>query len=255
MAAADYQPHRAESVNGLIFDIQRGSTVDGPGIRTVFFFKGCPFSCPWCHNPESRGFEPETAPDGSVCGRLASVSELYETACKDLAFYKYSGGGVTVSGGEPLAQPEFAAELLAMCKAGGLHTCVDTSGGMPWVNFEPVLPFVDLFLCDFKLSEQLFELTGVKLTTVMANLEKLALAGKKVWLRCVLLGGLNTTDAHFAAIARLERRFSNIEKVTLHCYHPYGDAKRERFGYPPSSHPDWLVAGLPEYPAHWELKR
>ena len=180
-------------MDGRIFDIQRFSIYDGPGIRTNVFLKGCNLRCKWCHNPESqrmandllfyrekcvgcgackavcdKAFTPACTGCGKcaeVCrhgareisGRTVSADEVVGKVLRDRRFYKTSGGGVTLTGGEPLLQPDFAAEILEKCKAAGLHTAVETAGNVPWSTFERVLPYLDLVLFDLKsLDEQTF---------------------------------------------------------------------------------------------------
>lgn len=173
----------------LLFDIQRNSYVDGPGIRTTVFFKGCNMHCAWCHNPESQSFEKQMlfyrdkctgcgkcvkkCPTGGisdsrrctfcgecelycpnsarrVCGKDYTVAQVMQMINRDRAFYENSGGGITCSGGECMLQVDALKELLAACKKQGLHTAVDTAGNVPWENFEKILPFTDLFLYDIK---------------------------------------------------------------------------------------------------------
>ena len=179
-------------ISGMIFNIQRYSIHDGPGIRTTVFFKGCPLSCIWCHNPESQSFGPElmvyarrcigcgkcteacahnAISDRSKCiscgscaevchakarelaGKKMSVREVIAQIEKDSIFYDESGGGVTFSGGEPLSQPEFLLELLKQCKKREYHTAVDTSGYGAAETMEAISSFTDLFLYDLKLMD------------------------------------------------------------------------------------------------------
>jgi pyruvate formate lyase activating enzyme len=182
-------------LRGIIFDLQRFSLHDGPGIRTLVFLKGCPLACRWCANPESQRFEPDllfdpakcvacggcavACPHGAVwwadgglegdrarcvaCGRCAeacpaeartvagrrvSVDEVVAEVLKDAPFFANSGGGVTLGGGEPMAQPDFARSVLTRCRAHGIHTAVETCGHVPWPAIERVLPWTDLFLYD-----------------------------------------------------------------------------------------------------------
>ena len=149
-------------MKATIFDIQRNSYVDGPGIRTTVFFKGCNLKCRWCHNPESQSFEKQilfyqnkctrcgrckdlTVDDENficfndakeICGKEYSVDEVLKEVIKDKAFYETSGGGVTFSGGECMLQIDFLTEILKKCKENGIHTAVDTAGHIPWESFE-----------------------------------------------------------------------------------------------------------------------
>lgn len=140
----------------LVFNVQKFSVHDGPGIRTTIFFKGCPLACPWCHNPESQHFEVERMErsDGGQdeVGTYYSVAELVRQAVQDQIFYERSGGGVTLSGGEVLAQPiGYIADLVRALAEKGISVGIDTSGAVPFTAFEPVLPYTDFFLYDMKL--------------------------------------------------------------------------------------------------------
>jgi pyruvate formate lyase activating enzyme len=173
---------------GFIFDIKKYSINDGPGIRTTVFLKGCPLNCLWCHNPESRNMKPERISassyswnfysqscDPEIIGREASTNEIFGEIKKDIPFYEESSGGVTFSGGEPLLQINFLKSLLTICKTSGIHTAVDTSGYVPYANFETILSLTDLFLFDIKIvSEELHhKYTGVSNKLIMENLQKL----------------------------------------------------------------------------------
>lgn len=140
----------------LVFNVQKFSVHDGPGIRTTIFFKGCPLACPWCHNPESQRFEVERMErsDGGQdeVGTYYSVAELVRQAVQDQIFYERSGGGVTLSGGEVLAQPMgYIADLVRALAEKGISVGIDTSGAVPFTAFEPVLTYTDFFLYDMKL--------------------------------------------------------------------------------------------------------
>lgn len=222
-------------MNGIVFDVKRGGVKDGPGIRTSVFLKGCPLRCIWCHNPESQMLQPETAADGSPCGRTMSVDEVMAEVLPDVPFYAASGGGVTLTGGEPLAQPDFALALAQAARNAGIHVALDTSGHAPWETLARFLPAVDLFLYDFKAADPARhrELTGVDNTLILANLEKLAAAGAPIFLRCPLVPGVNDDAPHLEAIAALAERLPAIGEVTLEPYHPVGLEKYRKFGKTP----------------------
>lgn len=116
---------------GIVFDIQRASLHDGPGLRTTVFMKGCPLRCIWCHNPESQSFAPETGNSGKVYGREMTVDQVMETVLADRAYYLETGGGLTLSGGEPTSQFTFCFDLLSAAKAHRISTCIDTCGVIP----------------------------------------------------------------------------------------------------------------------------
>ena len=219
-------------MNGIVFDIKRGGVKDGPGIRTSVFLKGCPLRCAWCHNPESQQPQPETAVDGTVCGREMSVDEVMSEVLPDIPFYAASGGGITLTGGEPLAQPDFALALAQAARAVDIHVALDTSGHASWETLARFIPSVDLFLYDFKAADPVRhkELTGVDNALILANLERLDASGARVFLRCPLVPGVNDDGHHLEAIAALAERLPSIEEVTLEPYHPLGLEKCKRFG-------------------------
>jgi glycyl-radical enzyme activating protein len=267
------------SLTGMVFDIQRSSLHDGPGIRTAVFLKGCPLSCIWCHNPESRSrkkeisFRPETCAACGECvvtckhsahqivdgihifnrtlcdqcgdcvetclyealklaGREMSVDEVMTVVRRDKPFYEQSGGGLTITGGEPMLQPEFTRELLQAAKVEGLHTCLDTCGWASKQAYEQVLPFVDLFLYDIKATkpETHKRLTGVSNELILTNLDHIMQQGARVRLRCPLVPGINDTPDHLAGIAALSKRYPDLEGIDLMAYHNVGNAKYDRYG-------------------------
>ncbi len=199
--------------NGLIFDIKRFAVHDGPGIRTTVFFKGCPLSCMWCHNPESRSPEPQTSVkhigiDGitfeqdEITGKEASVEEIVKAVERDRIFYEESGGGVTLSGGEPLFQIDFCVELLQALKKEEFHTALDTTGHASPEEIQRIIPFTDLFLYDLKLMDdeehQIY--TGVSNKMILENLKFLMKEGKYVIIRIPVVPGITDTDSNIHAI-------------------------------------------------------
>lgn len=252
---------------GVIFDIQRFALHDGPGIRTTVFLKGCPLRCLWCHNPESQSFSPQysfdynkcreclqagyTCPNGvtseghdrrlinpdAICpfdavklmGEETTVERVLGEVEKDRAYYAKSGGGLTISGGEPMAQFDFCLALARGARERGLHVCLDTSGHAPRERFAAILPYVDLFLYDYKATAQHRTLTGVVHELVRSNLDFLAKQDAAVILRCPLVPGVNDTDEHLAAIADLARRYPGMS-VELMAYHNMGSHKAVRVG-------------------------
>lgn len=180
---------------GRVFDVQRCSVHDGPGLRTTVFLAGCPLRCAWCHNPEA--FAGETARAWTPEAVLAEV-------LKDAAFYAVSGGGLTVSGGEPLLQPAFVRELLTLAKARGLHTCVQTSGAIPTSALDEVRPWVDLFQVDVKHLDDATHarLTGQSNARVLASLRHLVGVGANVEARLPLVPGVTDGVENLDATAR-----------------------------------------------------
>ncbi len=218
-------------MTGIVFDIKRGSVKDGPGIRTSVFLKGCPLRCVWCHNPESQNPAPEPM-GGVTCGREMTVEDVMSEVRADRIFYAKSGGGLTLTGGEPLAQPAFARALATAAKAEGIPVALDTCGAVPWEAMEPMLVVTDLFLFDFKAtpSERHRELTGLGSGEILANLAQLDAAGARIVLRCPLVPGLNDTPEHLDAVAGLAEGLRGIEEVTLLPYHPIGVDKYAGLG-------------------------
>ena len=196
----------------LLLDTKRMAIYDGPGIRTTFFVKGCPLKCIWCHNPESIKTEPQWARFQHLCrhcakctmdeatcptralklyGKPMSSDEIVAKALEDKEFYDESGGGVTLSGGEPLFFWEWAAELFKVFKAAGLHTCLDTSLYAPPAAIEALLPVTDLWLPDYKADDDALHVkfTGVSNRIIRANLERLLAAKAKMEVRCLVVPG------------------------------------------------------------------
>jgi pyruvate formate lyase activating enzyme len=244
-------------MKGIIFDIQRFSVHDGPGIRTTVFMKGCPLRCKWCHNPEGLSndiqiqyFEDQCIDCGrcqknhdisavsscpaeaiKICGRAVDSKEIIEEILKDKMFYG-DNGGITFSGGECLTQYEFVADVLASSKKLGLHTAIDTSGCAPWVAFEKTIPYCDIYLYDIKCMDSKLhkEYTGVDNKLILDNLKKLATCGKEIWIRIPLIPDFNNNVAEITAIADLVSTISSISQVTLMPYHTLGASKYKTLG-------------------------
>ncbi len=263
----------------IIFNIQKFSLNDGPGIRTTVFMKGCMLRCIWCHNPESKSpkqqlmlytsrcigcracekacplhlhsFSGEGAhliarEDCAVCGTCADVcvgaleivgktmsaEEIVQAVLRDKPFYDNSGGGMTLSGGEPLLTPEFTREVLRLAKENGLHTCIETCGYASWEDVEALIPYVDLFLWDFKESDDARhkEFTGVSSVRILENLRKLNAAGAQIILRCPIIPGCNDREDHLLAIAALAEELDGVQRVDVEPYHPLGQSKSEGIG-------------------------
>lgn len=265
--------------NGLVFNIQKYSVHDGPGIRTTVFLKGCPLHCAWCHNPEGISPERELVvlesrclgcgqcrlacrhgavipgdgalpPRSEVCelcgacveacptrgrqilGEEMSVSQVLETVLQDQVFYDDSGGGVTFSGGEPLAQPEFLVGLLEACRGRGLRTAVDTCGLARPEDLLAVAALTDLFLYDLKLIDDAKHrrYTGVSNALILDNLQSLGRVHGRIWLRVPIIPGINDDAANLEAAARFAATVPGVRQVNLLPFHRTGLPKFRRLG-------------------------
>ncbi|MBR2466911.1 MAG: glycyl-radical enzyme activating protein [Clostridia bacterium] len=254
-------------MKATIFDIERNSYVDGPGIRTTVFFKGCNLRCAWCHNPESQsGFSQmlfykdkctgcgkckEKCPNNlescelcgrcalycphdarEICGREYTVDEVMREILKDQSYYETSGGGVTFSGGECMLQIDFLEEILKECKSHGIHTAVDTAGHVPFEYFEKIIPYTDLFLYDVKSldNEKHKEYTGATNELILANLEMLLKSGKAVWVRIPIIPNVNDTEEEMKKIKSFLCSYGYPPKVELLPYHAMGEHKYAALG-------------------------
>lgn len=227
---------------GIVFDIQGYSIHDGPGIRTTVFLKGCPLRCAWCQNPESQAARQERLREadgpGRMVGRRTTAGEVFDEVAKDAIFYRRSGGGVTLSGGEPLAQPRFAEAILALSRDAGFHTALDTSGHGTWSRVRPVFEQCDLVLFDVKHLDPVRhrEATGVDNELILANLRRVRELGIELWVRVPLIPGWNDDDANAAALAGVvTRELGRETPVFLLPYHPFGEGKYEALGRKPPS--------------------
>jgi len=261
---------------GAVFNIQRYSIHDGPGIRTTVFLKGCSLRCFWCQNPESQAIRPELFFDKSKCtrcgrcvevcptgasslsdktsvidrsicigcgkcvevcpnearrlvGKYMTVDEVMQEVLKDRRFYENSGGGVTLSGGEPTTQLNFAVALLQRCKQQGLHTTLDTCGYAPWSTMEKLLKYTDLVLYDIKHMDPVKHRqgTGESNRIILENARRIA----KRWpmrVRVPLIPGFNDSVDDVRAIARFVRTELGSVEIDLLPYNKFGEAKFER---------------------------
>ena len=261
---------------GIVFNIQRFSINDGPGIRTTVFLKGCPFRCPWCQNPESIRFLPEiiirdikcircgkcvdvcpeqaisirkegrdidwkkcnyclkcagVCPSKSieVIGEYKSVKDVIEEVMKDSSFYRKTGGGLTISGGEPLVQWQFTLALFQKAKQKGLPTALDTTGDANWEVLDEVLNYTDLALYDVKHmdSTKHREFTGVPNERILENLEKTAKkTGLKIWIRQPIISNFNDSEEDLKELCRFVLTLGTaVEKVSLLPYHKFAELK------------------------------
>jgi glycyl-radical enzyme activating protein len=269
-------------MKGIVFDIQRTSLHDGPGIRTTVFLKGCPLRCLWCHNPESQSPKPELMYSADTCvacgacdkacpvgvhrfdgdthtidrgrctlcgacveaclygalkmaGEERDVRSVIDEVVRDKAFYEQSGGGMTLSGGEPMMQFAFSRELLRAAREQGIHTCMETCGQAPSERYAEIDPLVDLYLYDYKGADARLhkEHTGVGTDLILRNLDLLYAAGTPIVVRCPLVPGLNDTDENLRSIAELDRTYPDLQGIELLAYHAMGVDKSRRIGRTP----------------------
>lgn len=213
---------------GRIFDIQKYSIHDGPGIRTIVFIKGCAFRCRWCCNPESQEFGVQTMRRGGkleTMGRDVTVEEVMEEVLKDRRHYERSGGGMTLSGGECLLQPDFSSHLLLAAKLSGINTAIESTGFTKFeIIEEKILPHLDLFMMDIKhissAKHKLF--TGKPNELVLENAKKIAESGQHLIIRVPVIPTFNATEQEILEIAQFARGLRGVEEIHLLPYHRLG---------------------------------
>ncbi len=220
---------------GRIFDIQRFSTHDGPGIRTIVFLKGCPLRCRWCCNPESQSYEIQQMNQKGTLktiGRDVTVKEVLDEVLRDRPYYRRSGGGLTLSGGESLWQPDFAVALLEACKENGINTAIETTGFAEEQVIERFIPHLDLFLMDIKHinSRKHEEFTTRPNETILKNARLIAEKAKKLIIRVPVIPGFNDTEAEIGDIADFAVNLPNVNEIHLLPYHRMGRDKYEGLG-------------------------
>ena len=265
--------------SGTVFNIQKYSAQDGPGIRTTVFLKGCPLCCQWCHNPESisprremivienrciacgecraacpfgetiAGEGPlparpdqctlcgecvDACPTGArqMIGRTMTVDEVMDEVVKDQVFYETSGGGVTISGGEPLLQPKFLLALLKAMRTASLNAVLDTTGYGCTEHLLAAAKLSDLVLYDLKAFEEQRHraLTGVSNRSILSNLQALDDIHRNVWIRLPVVPGFNDDLAELEKIANLVADLRSVTLVNLLPFHRSGLHKYERLG-------------------------
>ncbi len=255
------------TASGLVFNVQRFSTQDGPGLRTTVFMKGCPLACSWCHNPESQSVAPafvrlahrcmrcgrctdeelespvvvgrdecdvEACPTGALqmIGERADAPTLVKKLLRDRIFFDESGGGVTISGGEPLVQAPFVTEVLRLLRAEGVHTALDTCGFGPWPYLRDAAAHADLVLYDLKLMDPARHeaATGVSNELILENLKALADVHANIWIRIPVIPAVNDDVENIEAAVAFLCSLPAALRVDLLPYHPTGEAKFARLG-------------------------
>jgi len=167
-----------------------------------------------------------------IKGTEMAAEAVLAEVLKDVRYYQKSGGGMTISGGEPLAQAEFTAELLRLAKENNIHTCIETSGHASAQKITAVAPYVDLWLFDFKATDSDYKkFTGVENNLIRQNLHEIDTSGGKIVLRCPIIPTCNDNTAHFTAIAQTANRLCNIQEINIMPYHPMGESKANRIGH------------------------
>lgn len=218
---------------GRIFDIQRYSIHDGNGIRTIVFLKGCALRCRWCCNPESQSYEIQTMMvqgKPKVIGEDVTVEDVMETVEKDRAYYWRTGGGMTLSGGESLCQPEFATALLRAAQERGIHTAMESMGYAKWEVIETLLPYLDQYLLDIKhMNPQKHkEYTGKSNELMLENAMKIAKSGQtELSIRVPVIPGFNDTPEEIQEIAAYTKQLEHVKRLHLLPYHRLGQDKYE----------------------------
>lgn len=223
------------NTKGRIFDIQKFSVHDGPGVRTIVFLKGCVLRCKWCCNPESQHYEIEQMETGGkrkTVGQDVTVAEVMKEVLKDRVYYRRSGGGLTLSGGESLCQPEFAAALLRAAKDAGLNTAMESTACAPMDTIRALLPYLDLFLMDIKHidSEKHKRFTGRDNHLILQNAKQLALEANHLIIRVPVIPTFNDTPEEIAAIAAFVSEIKPGGEIHLLPYHRLGQDKYKGLG-------------------------
>lgn len=219
------------NTKGRIFDIQRYSIHDGNGIRTIVFLKGCVLRCRWCCNPESQEYDIQTMMvqgKPKVIGRDVTVAEVMKTVEKDRQYYWRTGGGLTLSGGESLCQPEFARALLQAAQESGISTAMESMGCAKWETIEKLLPYLEQYLLDIKHMNprKHKEFTGRSNELMIENAMKIAKSGMtELSIRVPVIPGFNDTEEEIRQIAAYTATLPNVKRMHLLPYHRLGQDK------------------------------
>lgn len=212
------------TITGKIHSVESCGTVDGPGIRFIIFTQGCPLRCLYCHNPDCRS---------SRDGQEMTVDEIMEEVQKYRTYMEFSGGGLTISGGEPLMQPEFITEIFKRSQELGIHTALDTSGFVDLEVAKSVLEYVDLVLLDIKSYDPstYFKITNVSLEPTLKLAKYLQQIQKPTWIRFVLVPNLSDGGENMEGLAQFISQLDNVEKVEILPFHKMGEYKWDNLKY------------------------
>lgn len=208
---------------GHIDSIETLGLVDGPGVRVVIFLQGCPLRCLFCHNPETW----------QITEKLKMAPKEIVDFIKKYKNYFGTDGGVTFSGGEPLYQPEFLLETLKLCKEENIHTCLDTSG-VYTTYLNEILQYTDLVILDIKAIEEIKykQMTGHSITTFLEFLKIVQQQNKPLWIRQVIIPGINDTKEYILELKQFIKPIKNIQKIELLPYHTMGISKYKKLKIP-----------------------
>lgn len=210
-----------EFSKGYIHSIETMGLVDGPNIRTVIFMQGCPLRCMFCHNPDTWQLK----------SNFMMTSKEVVDEVRKYRTYIEMGGGVTFSGGEPLLQSEFLLDMLKLCKKAGFHTCIDTSGtGYSKQYLDEILKYTDLVILDIKAIDRknYEEITFRKMDMFNYFIERLKINNNKLWIRQVIMPGVNDNEEYILKLKEYIKQFNNVEKVELLPYHTLGLEKYKK---------------------------
>lgn len=226
---------------GRIHSFETFGTVDGPGIRFVVFMQGCPLRCIYCHNRDTWDRE---------SGNEFSSEDVLEQVKKYLNYIRFSGGGITVSGGEPLLQAEFVAEIFKGCRELGIHTALDTSGFADIEKVKELLDYTDLILLDLKHAdeEKHRTITGIGREKITTFAEYAAGKGIPIWIRYVLLPGYTDSEKDLLLASEFIKSIKSVEKIEVLPYHSMGAHKWTELGF------DYALKGVRE-PTAEEIER
>ena len=222
-------------VKGRIFDIQRYSIHDGGGIRTIVFLKGCPLRCKWCCNPEGQHYEIEKMTLGGkekIVGKDVTVGEIIDIIERDRIYYRRSGGGLTLSGGESLTQPDFAVALLKAAKERGINTAMESTGFADFSVISRYLPYLDLYLMDIKHinSAKHKEFTSQPNERILENAVKITNAGTRLIVRTPVIPTFNATKEEIGEIAKFASSLKGVTEMHILPYHRIGTDKYKGLG-------------------------